>query len=583
MFYRSFALHASWRILRRRLFVLLCLSIALLGIDRSCLAQSYQRELSGREQIIIRNPDGRVFVTTASDEQQKTVSIKAESPGTPVADTDVRTTVTDGAIEIEARGRGERNRIDLTVRLPQRAKVRVSTDAGAVDLVGNFREAAVETNTGTVRADVPIESLSFSFRWTASRPRYFSEVELPKVKERAGGRFEIAGRLGDKEAKKEERVRLDIETVRGVVLFGVDPEMVPSDLRERVLTEAARAIIRSGNEELVEAIHKVSPRFVGEYTERLPRLRASEPTLIARQASSRNFENVANSNAASLARLNASVTDHNGRAISRLTTKDFVVIENGEDRTVTDVAPSEAPFNLVLLLDVSGSVEERLDFIRKAALSFANTASPQDRIAIISFRDDVQLISDFTTDRRLLAERIKQIEAGGATALYDALAYTLIHTLRPLRNERTAIVVLSDGDDNRSFLPFPAVTGALRESGALIYPLYIPSGLIPSSSAPKAESTLDPIRTRFLTLASRAEDEGRKLADISGGVYYPITRLDDLQRAYDDVVAQLRTSYTITYASNRGASKERERRIRVRVRSEGATVRVSPAVSVASP
>lgn len=565
------------------MFLLLCLSGALLGINRPCPAQGFERELNAPERIVIRNPEGRVSVTTASDDKQKTVSIKAESPGAPVAAADVRTAATDGMIEIEARARGERNRIDLIVRVPRHAKVRVETSAGAVDLVGDFREAAIETDTGTVRADVPVEALSFSFRWSASRPRYFSEIELPQVKERAGGRFEIAGRLGDKEAKKEGRVRLDIETVRGVILFGVDPEMVPSDLRERTLTEAARAIIRSGNEELVEAIHKVSPRFVGEYTERLPPIRAGEPTLIARRTSSPNFENAAAPNAVSLARLNVGVTDHNGRAVGRLTIKDFVVTENGEERTVTDVAPSEAPFNLVMLLDVSGSVEERLDFIRKAALSFVNTASPQDRIAIISFRDDVQLISDFTTDRRLLAERVKQIEAGGATALYDALAYTLVHTLRPLRSERTAVVVLSDGDDNRSFLPFPAVTAALRESGAIIYPLYIPSGLIPSGSVRKAEGTLDPTRARFLTLASRAEEEGRKLADISGGVYYPITRLDDLQRAYDDVVAQLRTAYTVTYASNRAASEERERRIRVRVRSEGATVRVSPAVGVASP
>ena len=124
------------------------------------------------------------------------------------------------------------------------------------------------------------------------------------------------------------------------------------------------------------------------------------------------------------------------------------------------------------------------------------------------------------------------------TALYDALGYVLADPVKRLRGERTAIVVISDGDDNRSFVPFPAILEALVESGALVYPLYIPSGLIPEGSVPKPEVTIDPLRTRYLTLTTRADEEGKKLALASGGVYYPIHRLEDLQRAYDDVVVQ---------------------------------------------
>ena len=245
-----------------------------------------------------------------------------------------------------------------------------------------------------------------------------------------------------------------------------------------------------------------------------------------------------------------------------------------------DVQPVTAPFNLILVLDVSGSVEERIDFIRKAALAFLNTASPQDRIAIISFRDDVQLVSDFTTDRHLLSERIKDIQAGGATSLYDTLGYALVDTLKPLHGERTGIVILSDGDDNRSFLSFQTVVDTVYETGAIIYPLYIPSGLMPASDAPGAEAALDPTRSRFLELTSRADEEGRKLAEISGGTYYPITRLDQLQKAYEDVAARLVTAYTITYES--GAEARSNSRVRVRVARDGASVRLSPAVGVAS-
>jgi len=280
-------------------------------------------------------------------------------------------------------------------------------------------------------------------------------------------------------------------------------------------------------------------------------------------------------------RFNASVTDRHGRAIGGMKESDFTVFENGIERQVTNVVPTSEPFNLVLLLDVSGSVEERIDFIRKAARDFLNTASPQDRISIISFRDDIQVISDFTTDRRQLSQKLDEIDAGGATALYDALGYVLTDTLKSLRGARTAVVIMSDGDDNKSFVPFPALLEALIESGTLVYPLYVPSGLIPESSVPKPETTIDPLRSRYLTLTTRAEEEGRKLAIASGGVYYPIRRLEDLQRAYDDVVVQLRTAYTITYASN--STPSGSRRVRVRANRDGASVRLSPVVGVVNP
>ena len=148
------------------------------------------------------------------------------------------------------RDRSERDRIDLVARIPVRSKVKVETDGGAIDVVGNLELAEVQTDTGTIHADVPLEALQFKFLWQASKPRYLSDVELPEIKEKRGGVFSISGKLGEKKPKKEERVRLDFLTQRGVVLLNVDPSMVPSDLRERPLTEASRAIVRSGDREL---------------------------------------------------------------------------------------------------------------------------------------------------------------------------------------------------------------------------------------------------------------------------------------------------------------------------------------------
>ena len=579
----------------RALFLLTAAAVVLACASGSARAQGYEREIDAGEvvELRVKNRRGRVTVI-AAEGQQKKVSVRAASAGAAVGEKDVRVESNAGRVTVEvgragaeksggdgmkpavSPARAERERIDVTVRVPVRSRVVVETEAGAVDVVGNVAEAEVKTGTGTIRADVPLDALRYNFKWTLARPRFYSEVALEKVKEKRGGTFEISGRFGAKKPEKDKSVRLDLETERGVVLFGVaDEGSVPADLRERTLTEAARAVISSGDQDLTNAIRRLAPQLVGEYAETLPP-RSTEPTLSA----GRDPFNVRTPAGGALARLQASVTDRQGRAIGGLSGKDFSVVEDNQPRAIRDVQPSSAPFNLVLLLDVSGSVEERLDFIRKAALNFIQTVGPRDRIAIVSFRDDVQLISDFTTDRAQLAERIKDIQAGGGTALYDSIAYALVHTLKPLRGERTGVVILSDGDDNKSFIPFNSIAEAVVETGALVYPLYVPSGLIPSSSAPTPNASLDPTRNRYLTLTSRAEAEGRRLAEVSGGVYYPVTRIDQLQRAYDDVVEQLRAAYTITYETAAGVRPEA--RVRVRVAREGASVRLSPAVGVSA-
>ena len=553
------------------------LVLLLAGLCSTAFAQGFKQELEAPEKVSlsVKNLDGKVSVV-ASEEQQKKVTIEAKSSGSPIEAEDVKVETKGSVIRIDVRPRGEKNRIDLVVMIPTRSKVEVEGQAGAVDVIGSLESATVKTDTGTIHADVPLEAVKFNFVWEASRPRYMSDVELPPVKEKAGGQFRLSGRLGEKDAKKEELVALDFRTQRGVVLLNIDPEMAPADLRERPLTEAAQAIVRSGDAQLIESIRKVSPKLFGDFAKTLPPPE-KEPSLVKRAPPGHNIVTAV---APQLLRFNASVTDRYGRAIGGMRESDFTVWENGIERRVTNVAPANEPFNLVLLLDVSGSVEERMDFIRKAARDFLRTASPQDRISIISFRDDIQVISDFSTDRQMLSKKLDEIDAGGGTALYDALGYVMSEPMKRLRGERTAIVVMSDGDDNKSFLPFPAILEALSESGVLVYPLYVPSGLVPEASVPKPSVTIDPLRTRYLTLTTRADEEGRRLAAASGGVYYPIRRLEDLQKAYDDVVTQLRSAYTITYASN---SVSTTPRVRVRTNRDGASVRLSPVVGLNNP
>lgn len=548
--------------------------------------------------ISVTNPLGRVSVF-ADETLEGKIVVTVESPQA-IGNDDVSFKAAGDRLEIVTDRTKTSKRLDITVRTPVRASVKIKTESGEVQVSGDLALAEVVTDTGTIATNVPLDAVRFNFLWTQSRPRYLSEPELPKVDEKSGGRFSISGKINapesdvpktkqieepveeteqpkDEEKKKKEKpvsneIKLDLRTARGVILFNVDPKDIRSDLRERELTAAAKAIISSGDPVMRDAIRVASPKFFGEYAKNLPPRRA-RPTF-----SDAPEQKPTAGSFSEFKKINVRVTDAMGRSVTGLQRKDFVVTENNTETEVLDVQPSETPFNLVLLLDVSGSVEDYIDFIRKAARNFLDTASDKDRISIVTFRDDVKVISDFTTDRAQLSASLDTFDAGGGTAYYDALAFSMVDTLRPFRGGSTAIVILSDGDDNRSFLPFDALTDGIGESGVLIYPLYVPSELIAASKTNKQDPSSDPIRTKFLGLTTRAQAEGAKLAQASGGVYYPIRQMGDLQKAYDDVVRQLRTSYRVTFRSKlspeEGAAGRTSPRVRVKVNRENAFTRI---------
>ena len=553
--------------------------------------------LSGRVDVTVRPlPAGEISV--AFDPSATISAVSNE----PIAESELKIQAASGRIQIEVAPSGDRKRIDLSLIVPDRSRVDIETGEGEVRLSGNFDSAAVKTLTGTIATDVPVDEIKYKLLWTASRPRFLSDFEIEKVKERSGGKFEIKGTYVADEAKPAKKngrterdypaadedpqvdvkdkgkknkavskvVSLNFTTDRGIVLLNVPPNEVSSDLRERPLTNAAKAIIRSGDTYLMDAIRRASPKYFGDYARTLPPARR-QPVLSVRTAES-------DSPPASIKRATVHVTDAFNRAVPGLAAPDFSVTENGAEREIVKLETTNAPFNLVLLLDVSGSVDNYVNFIRKAARSFVDTVDRRDRVSIVLFNDDVKVLSKFTTDKGRLSESLDTFDAGGATAYYDALAYTLADTLRPLKGERTAIVILTDGDDNRSFLSFDGIIGAIEESGALIYPLYVPSALIASSSNGQLDN-VDPLRARYMTLTSKAEGEGAKLAAISGGIYYPISQLSQIQTAYDDIVVQLRSAYVLTFRSQAASGETRPSlRLKVKVNKPNTFTSVGPIV-----
>src|SRR5258707_10588241 len=169
---------------------LLFFTFVFCAFSGSAFAQTLDRNLSTSEtpEITVKNRNGRVVIK-AVDGQKTGASIMASSPGAPVSPSDVIATSNSGRVGIDVRARSESDRIDLTVLVPERSRVKVESEDGAVDVIGNLAEAQVVTNTGTIRADVPTDAVRYDFLWQAIRPRYFSDVELQKIKEKAGGLY----------------------------------------------------------------------------------------------------------------------------------------------------------------------------------------------------------------------------------------------------------------------------------------------------------------------------------------------------------------------------------------------------------
>jgi len=538
----------------------------------TALGQDVVRDLKmpAAGNVTVVNKFGRVAIETAAAKDGIVIggSMTAMSEK-GVVDNDIKLTASGTTVSIEVKPADQRKRIDIRLVVPERTTVKIETTSGAVDLAGNFARIDATTDTGTITTDIPDEDLTYNFYWTESRPRYIADLDISEVKEKSGGRFEIKGRTGDGKKKAETRpvgsvpttddanadpkdpksktkgqtpkgVTLNFTTARGIILLNVPPSEVGSDLRERPLTNAAKAIVRSGDSLLMEAIRRAAPKYYGEYERSLPPMKM-EPRFTPKTTP-------VDLPTAKLKRATVRVTDLENRAIVGLKAEDFEVTESGQARGVVSVEQSTAPFNLVLLLDVSGSVENYVNFIRKAARSFVDTVDGKDKVSIVIFNDDVKVLSKFTTDKGKLSTSLDTFDAGGGTAYYDALAFTISDTLRPLKGERTAIVILTDGDDNRSFLAFDSLMGSIQESGALIYPLYVPSGLI-AMAAQGVNTDIDPMRKKYMSLSAKSSGEGDKLARVSGGVYYPITRIEQIQKAYQDIALQLRTAYVVTFRS----------------------------------
>jgi VWFA-related protein len=291
--------------------------------------------------------------------------------------------------------------------------------------------------------------------------------------------------------------------------------------------------------------------------------------------------------------LNVSVRDRNtNRTISGLEMRDFQVYEDGVLQNLEHFQPTEMPFNLLLLLDISGSTEPYIDLIKEASIDFTRQINENDRIAVAVFNSRVELIQDFTSDRRIVASAIDGIRSGGGTAFYDALETCVDDYILGVEG-RKAIVVFTDGVDNRlsgnraqgSRTSFEELYRTIQEIDPIIYPIFLDTegGVTPTTRSPGRGGGIlgdilgDIIRGRTQRRVptvgrgstSQVYEEAREqlqlIADQTGGRMYAPRAIHDLRGVYSEVAGDLRIQYRLGYSSTNKAHDGRWREIQVQV------------------
>lgn len=262
-----------------------------------------------------------------------------------------------------------------------------------------------------------------------------------------------------------------------------------------------------------------------------------------------------------LVSLSVSVTDGAGKYITDLEQREFDVFEDGARQTISFFSRKQQPIALAVLLDTSNSMEDKLATAQEAAVGFAKRLQPEDVATVIDFSSQVRIAQEFTNDAAALERAIRSTNADGSTALYNAI-YISLKQLRTIKARtedeirRQAIVVLSDGDDTSSLLPYEEVLDLAKRSETAIYTI----GL---------REQRDGSRPNF----KEAEYVLKQLAQETGGRSFFPNSVHELPKIYDQISQELSTLYSIAYSSKNPLRNGAWRRVVVRVNRSGLIAR----------
>jgi Ca-activated chloride channel homolog len=260
-----------------------------------------------------------------------------------------------------------------------------------------------------------------------------------------------------------------------------------------------------------------------------------------------------------LVALNVVVTDGEQKFVTGLDMGDFAVYEDGVQQELSFFAARNVPLDLALLLDTSASMTDKMQTMQEAAVGFASTARPGDRVTIVDVKDAVKVLHPLDADPAGAIGAIRQTSARGGTALYNGLYMTLKEMVkqRSLNGDvrRQAIAVLSDGDDTASLVNFDDVMDVAKQSGIAIYTITLKSAYVLRNATASSGS-------RYF---SQSEFAMKALAQETGARAFFPTAITELAGVYSSIAEELATQYAIGYTSKNPKRDGAFRRVIVRV------------------
>ncbi|MBV9924170.1 MAG: VWA domain-containing protein [Acidobacteria bacterium] len=408
-------------------------------------------------------------------------------------------------------------RVDLRLRVPASARLKVYTSDGELEVSGLPASLVAQTLSGELRVALPRASgasvTAQSLNGTVSVARGF-ESEGAAARD-LRGKFQTGG-AGPSVNLFSGRGRISLET----------------------LTPGARSS---------ESARTATPQRVKEAQDEgsfKPARQPPQPVETPQEVDEDEVVRVESD----LVTLNVSVVERaSGRGLQGLAAEDFRVYEDRVEQKVEHFEASEAPFDLLLLLDLSGSTARVTDTIRAAARRFVAVTRPQDRVGVIAFSGTAAVVSPLTSDRaRLNAALERMAPPGGDTRLHDSLAYALDFLERSAEpSRRRALIVMSDGLDSTlpnvtgvgSRISYQEIRDRVQEFDGVVYSVWTNTEFYEAFSP-------EDIQPETYDLA---HDRMKELAEAGGGLFYEVEKLEDLAGAYERVVADLGTVYSLSY------------------------------------
>jgi len=247
--------------------------------------------------------------------------------------------------------------------------------------------------------------------------------------------------------------------------------------------------------------------------------------------------------------VNVTVTDPFDRIVTGLDQENFQVFDEKVEQKIVTFSTEDAPISVCMVFDSSGSMGDKIEKSKEAALQFFKTSNPQDEFALVSFADRAELVSGFTSKYENLQEHLLTVKSGGRTALLDAI-YLGLSEMKKATTNRRALLVISDGGDNHSRYTENDIRRAVKESDVQIYSIGV----------------FEPVRSRDRT-SEEAGGPGllAEFSEVSGGRLFSVESGGELPDIAEKISVELRNQYVLGYRPSNLVRDGRWRRIRVKL------------------